>query len=127
MVLKHEHFLSGVRTERHYADNDGKRAAYRWDAPVRDLARDLDVLHFRPLSVDREGTLRAGARLEELLDGLLEVRIRGSFWWTMGLTWRAIELIGLEQLMLCMYDQPAELHRLMAFLRDEHLHHVELA
>jgi hypothetical protein len=33
----------------------------------------------------------------------------------------AIDLIGLENLMLAMYDNPAGLHRLMAFLRDDHL------
>lgn len=35
--------------------------------------------------------------------------------------WLAIDLIGLENLMLAMYDNPAGLHRLMAFLRDDHL------
>jgi hypothetical protein len=33
----------------------------------------------------------------------------------------AIDLIGMENLMLSMYDNPQELHRLMAFLRDDHL------
>jgi len=39
----------------------------------------------------------------------------------MGLTGTAIELIGLEALMLAMYDNPAGLHRLVGFLRDEAL------
>ena len=52
---------------------------------------------------------------------ILPVRIRGGFWWTLGMTWTAIELIGLENLMLSMFDNPAGLHRLMAFLRDDHL------
>lgn len=47
--------------------------------------------------------------------------IRGSFWWTMGLTWRVIDLIGLEAFMFAMYDTPDALHRLMAYLRDDHL------
>jgi hypothetical protein len=37
----------------------------------------------------------------------------------MGLTIKAIRLIGLEQLMLYMYDDPDGLHRIMAFLRDD--------
>ena len=31
------------------------------------------------------------------------------------------DLVGLEGLMLLMYDDPDGLHRLMAFLRDDHL------
>ena len=60
----------------------------------------------------------------EIFGNLLPARSRGSFWWTMGLTWEAIKLIGLENLMLFMYDQPENLHRLMAWLRDEHLHYI---
>jgi hypothetical protein len=40
---------------------------------------------------------------------------------TIGLTWKAIDLIGMEGLMLSMYDNPDGLHRLMAFLRDDEL------
>jgi len=39
----------------------------------------------------------------------------------MGMTWTAIELIGMENMMLYMYDNPDGLHRLMGFLRDDHL------
>ena len=41
------------------------------------------------------------------------------------MTWTAIDLIGLENLMLFMYDDPDGLHRLMAFLRDDHLAFVD--
>ena len=68
------------------------------------------------------GTFTRKDRWEEIFDGILPVRIRGSYWWTMGMTWTAIRLIGLENLMLYMYDNPDGLKRLMAFLRDEHLH-----
>jgi len=39
----------------------------------------------------------------------------------MGLTWRAIDLIGMEKLMLAMYDNPDGLRALLAFLRDDHM------
>ena len=38
------------------------------------------------------------------------------------MTWEAIKLIGLEGLMLSMYDNPDGLHRLMALLRDDFIH-----
>ena len=42
-----------------------------------------------------------------------------------GVDRKAIRLIGLEGLMLAMYDQPEGLHALMAFLRDDHLQRLE--
>ena len=111
----------GVQADVHYSDADVTLGARNWDAPIRDLGRDFGKLHPRRASVDREATFAEKARLEEVFGGILPVRIRGSFWWSMGLTWPAIDLIGLENLMLFMYDDPDGLHRLMAFLRDDHL------
>ena len=101
------------------------RGAYHWDPPIKDLAGDFGQLHPRTFAVDRERSGRLRAALEEVYAGLLAVRRRGSHWWTMGMTWPLALLIGLEQLMVAMFDQPAELHRLMAFLRDDHLAFVD--
>ena len=114
----------GVDVVHHRPDFEGTLGARRWDAPVPDLDRDLDKLHPRTWSVDRDATWAEQARLEAVFGGILPVRIRGGFWWTLGMTWTAIELIGLENLMVAMYDQPEGLHRLMGFLRDDHLAHA---
>ena len=111
----------GVQAVVHSGDRDGHMGARRWDPPVTDLDRDFAKLHFRELGVDREGTSEETALMEETVGDILPVRIRGSHYWTMGLTWKAIDLIGLEGLMLSMYDNPDGLHRLMGFLRDDHL------
>ena len=37
------------------------------------------------------------------------------------MTWTAIKLVGLEQFMLAMHDQPEGLRGLMTFLRDDHI------
>jgi len=111
----------GVTVEMRRGDNNGAMGSCVWDAPIKDIQKDFDKLHPRTFSVDREATAARKAALEQLFDGILPVRIRGSFWWTMGLTWSAIKLIGLENLMLFMYDDPEGLHRLMAFLRDDHI------
>ena len=111
----------GVEVVHHHPEFEGTLGARRWDSPIEDLDRDLDKLHPRTWSVDREATQAQKAQLEQVFEDLLPVRIRGGFWWTMGMTWPAIELIGLEQLMLAMYDNPDGLHALMGFLRDDHL------
>ena len=111
----------GVEIVEHHSDFGGTLGARRWDAPIQDLDRDFHLLQPRTWSVDRQATFDDVARLEAVFGDLLAVQIRGGFWWTLGMTWRAIELIGLEGLMMAMYDCPEGLHRVMAFLRDDHL------
>jgi hypothetical protein len=107
------------------ADNGGKLASYHWDPAIQDLDKDFDKLHFRALAVDRAQTLAQKAFLDEHFGDILPVRIRSPYWWSSGLTWAAIDLIGLQGLMLTMYDNPSGLHRLMAFLRDDFLHMLD--
>jgi hypothetical protein len=102
-------------------EESGVRGAAHIDAVITDLEKDFHKLKPRTFSVNREDSLAAKAFLEDFFGGILGVRMRGNPWWTMGLTITAINVIGLESLMLYMYDQPEALHRLMAFLRDDHL------
>jgi len=115
----------GVQIEIVRANNEGRLGSYHWTPPIQDLDRDFNLLKFRSCKVDREKTLAWKAFLEEHFGDILPIRIRGAYWWTTGLTWEAINLIGLEQLMLAMYDHPAGLHRLMAYLRDNFLHQMD--
>jgi hypothetical protein len=111
----------GVQAVQHQTDNDGRLAARRWDPPLTDLDKDFGKIHPRTYTVDRETTWKEKEKIEQVLGGILDVRIRGAYWWTLGMTIRAIDLIGLENLMLFMFDQPDGLRRLMAFLRDDTL------
>ncbi len=109
----------GVEPVYEHGDNEGRLGSYHWDAPIKDIDRDFALLSRRAYSVDRERTHAWKAHLEGVFGDVLPVRIRGHFWWTTGMTWDAIRLVGLENLMLLMYDNPKGLHRLMAFLRDD--------
>ncbi len=111
----------GVQKVDHHSDDPGIMGSRVWDAPIKDLDKDFDKLHPRTYSVDREATAAGVERLENIFGGILDVSIRGGYYWTLGMTWTAIDLIGLQDLMLSMYDNPEGLHRLMAFLRDDHL------
>ena len=111
----------GVQPVVHSGDHDGKMGSRRWDPPILDLDADFDKLREQRFSVDRNATLENIARMEYVFDDILPTRVRGSFYWTTGLTIQAIDLIGLDGLMLSMYDNPSGLHRLLGFLRDQHL------
>lgn len=118
----------GVEVKQERAtDSHGGTAGYHWDAPIKDLEEDFHKLRQREFSVDREATLEKKAELDRIFDGILDVRIRGRFGWSMGLTQTAVFLIGLEELMVYMYEEPDMLHRFMAFLRDDHLALIDWA
>ncbi len=115
----------GVQTLLVHGQNETKLGSYHWDPPIQDLDKDFDRLHIRQWSVNREKSLAWQAFLQEHFGDLLPVQFRASYWWTTGLTWTAINLIGLQPLMLALYDNPRGLHRLMAFLRDDFLYSLD--
>ena len=98
-------------------DDDG---AYRWEAPLTDY-NDLDKLRFRRISVNSEKTQRLFDLATEVLGDILQVRLEGVWWWSLGMTSDLILLRGFQQMLYDMIDNPGGLHRLMAFLRDENL------
>ena len=98
----------------------GHGDAYRWEAPLKSYA-DLDRLRFPQIVVDEEATARMIALANDTLGDILPVRLKTSWWWTLGMTWTLVNLRGLAQIMYDMVDQPEALHRTMAFLRDGHL------
>ena len=100
---------------------NGRLGARRWDPPIADISRDFHKLHERRFSVDRESSLLEKERLEKIFAGILPVRTRGAYWWTMGMTWRVIDLIGMQNLMLFTYDDPEGLHRILNYMFEDHV------
>jgi len=100
------------------------RGSYRWDPPVK-KPEDIEKLHPRTVTFDREETKRQLDLANEIFGDILEVRRRGALWWTVGMTMTLIFLRGLDQAMIDMYDNPELLHRLMGFIRDSTLSNLE--
>ena len=111
----------GVEVVYHEPAGDGHVTARTWDSPVKDLGTDMDKLHPRTVTLDRDESDRRMEHAHGIFDGVLRVERRGAFYWTLGLTWTAIELTGLEHFMIAMYDDPDGVHRLMKFLADDHI------
>jgi len=94
--------------------------SYRWEPPLKDFD-DIEKLRFPTITVDYEASEKLLALAQDTLADILEVRQKTMWWWTLGMTWTLINLRGLTQVMMDMYDHPDELHRVMAILRDGHL------
>lgn len=104
--------------ERKIGGTDG--GSYVWESPLKTYD-DLDKLHYPLITVNYEATERVVELATEVLGDILPVRLRTAWWWTLGMTWTLVNIRGLQQIMLDMFDHPDELHRLLAFLRDGHL------
>ncbi len=111
----------GVEAEHHKTEQRAVMGAISWDAAITDLDADFHKLKQREFSIDREKSLAEKQKFEAVFDGILEVRMRGMPWWSMGMTGVASQIVGLEGLMMQMVDNPEGMHRLMSFLRDDHL------
>lgn len=94
--------------------------AYTWEPALRSYD-DLQRLRYPQITIDHQASARVLELAQETLGDLLTVRLKTAWWWSFGMTHTLINLRGLGQMMYDMLDQPAELHRLMAFLRDGHL------
>ncbi|MDP7287960.1 MAG: hypothetical protein QGH94_08200 [Phycisphaerae bacterium] len=96
------------------------QGSYKWDPPLKNYDL-LDKLRFPTIDVDHEATEQLVELARQTFADLLTVELKTQWWWTLGMTWTLINLRGLTQMMLDMYDHPDELHRLMEILRDGHL------
>jgi len=121
-VVNQEFIVSHVYTESDWGMHETRiggegGGAYTWDAPLKSY-RDLRKLHAPRIAVDQAATKRLVELAQSVFDPILPVRLKTSWWWSLGMTWPAINLRGLEQFMLDMIDHPNELGRLMGTLRD---------
>ena len=98
--------------------------AYRW-LPSLQGPDDLRKLRFRTIEVDRSCTEYKLALANEIFGDLLPARIHGRLFVMLGLTEELAFLRGLQQVMLDLYDDPALIHEIMAFLRDAKMQELD--
>ena len=111
----------GIKEEIIGAEERDRGGSFRWKSPIEEWERDFEKLKTPRIIVDYEATDRVLDLAHDIFDGILTVRLKGVWWWTLGMTWDFINLRGLTNLMIDMYDNPEWVHKLMAFLRDGQL------
>jgi hypothetical protein len=95
--------------------------SYVWDAPIRDYRSDLAKLHAPTFEIDWQTTRGTWQIAEEIFDGILTVRLKGAWWWSLGLTWPAATLRGLGNILLDFVDHPDELKELLSAISRGYL------
>ena len=115
----------GISIGREHAnDGHGGNLGFKFQHPITDLKRDLDLLKPPSCRVDRETTLARQSFLEDLLGDILPIErvSTGCYGRFLMLTENVVELMGMEAFFMAMYDTPDELHSLMRYLTDRALH-----
>jgi hypothetical protein len=87
-----------------------------WDAPVKDYATDLEKLHSPRVEIDWETTDGCLDVARDVFDGILTVRMKGTWWWSLGVTLPGVMLRGLNNLMCDFLDHPDELKQFLSII-----------
>lgn len=100
--------------------SDGKGGSGRFNPPIKKWS---DIEKLRPIThyIDEEKTKKDYNRLAEVIGDILTINIDRTPVFTgfgSDISTVITRLRGLEQLMIDMYENPAELHNLLAFMRD---------
>jgi len=90
--------------------------AYKHIQAIRDFDDDLPKIHYPKIIIDHEESEKVMELAHDIFDGILTVRQKSGWWWSLGLTWEYICLRGLEALMCDMVEEPENVHKLMSLL-----------
>lgn len=94
--------------------------AYQYDHLLHSISGDFHKLRPSTYHCDRALNRERLETAQELLGDLLPVHVENhSLNWYMTLTLKAVALLGLENLMLEMAEEPEEVERLMTFLTQD--------
>ena len=107
----------GMKEKKVGGENGG---SYKWEAPLSDYA-EITKLHFPRIEVDHNKTIQVYNVAKEIFTDILEIKLKGKWWWSLGLASTLARLRGLETIMYDMYDFPECLHKLMNFIKDGYL------
>ena len=93
--------------------------------PLIDYETDFEKLRFPDLLIDYEKTVARYQLAKDIFDGILDVRLKERWWWTLGMTWDYINLRGLDQLMMDFILHPEWVHKMMNFLSEGYLKRLD--
>ncbi len=90
--------------------------SFVWDSPIKDYVTDLKRIHPLTFEIDWKVSRDCRDLAQEIFGGLLDVRLKGTWWWSLGVTYPAILLRGLENLFTDFYEHPDELKELLRII-----------
>ena len=108
----------GLKTTFHQGGGGG---SYSWEGAIRDYDADLKRMRAPQVEIDWETTNGCVELAREVLGDLLPVRLKGVWWWSLGITCPAAMFRGLQNLMCDFIEHPDELQELFSIISRGHL------
>ena len=108
---------------------EDKGGAWKYDPPIKTWD-DVKKLNKPVHGVDEKKTAEHLSKLHEAVGGILPIDVSRSpvaMGFLGDISTCIAKLLGLEQLMIYMYESPDELHKLLAFMRDGILENQDAA
>lgn len=93
---------------------------YHIDNVITNLSQCFDKLKPSTFVYDDQYVTELKNIIENTIGDILPVQIKNSDnYWNMGITQKAVELMGMENMFLSMIDEPDLFHQFMGFLKDD--------
>lgn len=112
----------GVELAKHGGEDGG---SYIVDPAIMDYETDLPKVKFPEIVIDETASNTMLNLAHEVFDGILTVRRKNTWWWTLGMTWDYINLRGLDNLMMDLILAPDKVHATMKLLSDGYLQRLD--
>lgn len=103
-----------------FTSSDVVNGSKKWDPPIKDYDRDFPKLHTPELEIDWKTTNSCFELAKELFGGILEVKLTGTWWWSLGITLPAVILRGLTNVYMDLIEQPDNLKALFNLIMEGH-------
>jgi len=95
--------------------------SYVWESPIKDYATDLKRIHPLTFAIDWQVSEGCFELANEIFRGVLSVRKKGIWWWSLGITYPAILLRGMQNMFTDFRDHPDELKQLFATISQGYM------
>jgi len=103
----------GLETLFHKTHGHG---SYVWDNPIKDYAKDLNKIHTPTFAIDWKTTDGCVELAKDIFGDILTVRLKGCWWWSLGLTLPAVMLRGLSNIFMDFIEHTDELKELLSII-----------
>jgi len=108
-----------------YERSIGETMSYKIDYEIKDLEADFHKLKKSPIGCNFEAALKHGEYVEGIIGDIMPVQL--AFGSSIYLTYHINNIMGLETMMLSMYDYPELFHKMMDMLAGDYLELWDMA
>ncbi len=103
----------GVKIVKEGGDHGG---AYKLKSAIEEYEDDFEKVRYPIPVIDFEESAKIMELAQNVFDGILNVRRKTTWWWTLGMTWDFINLRGYDEFLCDFIVEGEWIHRLMNLL-----------